>query len=162
VLCTVYSGFLLTQAVGVPLWNTALLPILWVFSAGVAVLALLELFHLKGWVDHSVAQAGMKIALAADSLKLLMLAAFIYVGLSASSSGARAGAAEMLMGGVAPLLWIGVIGLGILVPMGVSAYTLTVRKNVLLVAGAAVLALLGGLFLRASVLMAGKFDSLVF
>jgi formate-dependent nitrite reductase membrane component NrfD len=161
VLVTVYSGFLLTQAVGVPLWNTALLPILWVVSAGVAVLALIELFHLRGWIDEGVAKFGMKLALASDSLKLLMLFAFVYVGLSASSAGARAGAAELSSGALAPMLWIGVIGLGILVPMGVTAYTLTVRKNVMLIAFAAVLALAGGLLLRASVLLAGKFDPLL-
>jgi len=158
VLVTVYSGFLLTQAVGVPLWNTALLPILWVVSAGVAVLALIELFHLRGWVDEGVAKIGLQLALASDSLKLLMLVAFLYVGLSAGSAGARAGAAELLSGNLAPMLWIGVIGLGIMVPMGVTAYTLTVRKNTLLVAGAALFALAGGLLLRAGILLAGKFD----
>lgn len=28
VAATAYSGFLLTQAVGVPLWNTAIIPVL--------------------------------------------------------------------------------------------------------------------------------------
>ncbi|MEF9995020.1 MAG: NrfD/PsrC family molybdoenzyme membrane anchor subunit, partial [Burkholderiaceae bacterium] len=63
VLVTIYSGFLLTQAIGVPLWNTALIPALWVVSAGAAVLAVIELFSLKGWVDHSVAAFGQKLAL---------------------------------------------------------------------------------------------------
>ena len=48
----------LAQAVGVPLWNTALIPVLWVVSAGVSVLALLEIFHLKGWIDDAVAAGG--------------------------------------------------------------------------------------------------------
>ncbi len=32
VCCTIYSGFLLTQAVGISLWNTALIPLLWIMS----------------------------------------------------------------------------------------------------------------------------------
>ena len=32
VAATIYSGFLLTQAVGVTLWNTALIPLLWIMS----------------------------------------------------------------------------------------------------------------------------------
>lgn len=32
VIVTIYSGFLLTQAVGVTLWNTALIPLLWIMS----------------------------------------------------------------------------------------------------------------------------------
>ena len=32
VAATAYSGFLLTQAVGVPLWTTAAIPVLWIFQ----------------------------------------------------------------------------------------------------------------------------------
>jgi len=41
----------------------------------------------------------------------------------------------MLTGTLAPMMWIGVIGLGILVPMTVNFMTLNGRKNHLLVAG---------------------------
>ena len=161
VMVTAYSGFLITQAVGVPLWNTALIPILWVVSAGVAVLALLELFHLKGWIDERVSHTVTKMAVAGDAIKLAMLFTFLYVGLSAGSAGAREGAATLLYGSLAPMLWIGVIGLGALVPVAVSLYTMRFGERRSLVFAGALFALAGGLLLRASVLLAGKFDPLV-
>lgn len=161
VMVTAYSGFLITQAVGVPLWNTALIPILWVVSAGVAVLALLELFHLKGWIDERVSHTVTKMAVAGDTIKLAMLFTFLYVGLSAGSAGAREGAATLLYGSLAPMLWIGVIGVGALVPVAVSLYTMRFGERRSLVFAGALFALAGGLLLRASVLLAGKFDPLV-
>ena len=161
VMVTAYSGFLITQAVGVPLWNTALIPVLWVVSAGVSVLALLEIFHLKGWIDERVSHTVTRLAVASDGVKLAMLFTFLYVGLSASSAGARDGAATLLYGSLAPMLWIGVVVLGALVPVGVSLYSLKFGERRGLVFVAALFALGGGLLLRASVLLAGKFDPLV-
>ena len=43
---TAYSGFLLTQAVGVPLWTTAVLPVLWVFSGLSSAVGLMEVERL--------------------------------------------------------------------------------------------------------------------
>ncbi len=161
VLVTIYSGFLLTQAIGVPLWNTALIPALWVVSAGAAVLAVIELFALKGWVEHSVAAFGQKLALGVESFKLIMVFAFLHVGMSAASAGARAGASELATGSLAPMMWVGVIGLGVLVPIGVGLLSLKGKASQPLIAAGAVFGLLGGLLLRASVLLAGYFDPLI-
>jgi len=161
VLVTIYSGFLLTQAVGVPLWNTSLIPALWVVSAGAAVLALVELFALKGWVEHSAAAFGQKMALGVETFKLIMVLAFLHVGMSAASAGARAGATERAAGALAPMMWIGVVGLGVLVPIAVGALALKGRASHAMVAAAAVLGLLGGLLLRAAVLLAGYYDPIV-
>ena len=43
VLCTIYSGFLLTQAVGIPFWNTALIPLLWIMSGLASAIGCIEL-----------------------------------------------------------------------------------------------------------------------
>lgn len=161
VLVTVYSGFLLTQAIGVPLWNTALIPALWLVSAGAAVLAVIELFALKGWVEHSAAAFGQKLALGVEAFKLVMILAFLHVGLSAASAGARAGAAELVSGGLAPAMWLGVVGLGVVVPLVVGLRATQGRASHAMVAGAAVLGLGGGLLLRAVVLLAGFYDPVV-
>jgi protein NrfD len=161
VLVTIYSGFLLTQAVGVPLWNTALIPILWVFSAGVAVLDVLDLFHLKGWIEDAIDRMLMKLTLVMEAIKLMMLGAFVYVGLSASTPGARAGTEALVSGDLAVMFWFGVVLFGALIPMLAVGYSLGVRKYKAVIAVGAVLGLIGGLLLRSSVLMAGKFDTLV-
>ena len=162
VLVTIYSGFLLTQAVGVPLWNTSLLPILWVFSAGVAVLDVLDLFHLQGWIEEAIDRTLIKLTLVMESIKLMMLGAFVYVGVSGTSAGARMGASDLVSGDLAPMFWGGVILFGALVPMGAVAYSLGVRKIRSVVAVGAVLGLAGGLLLRASILLAGRYETLVF
>lgn len=162
VLVTIYSGFLLTQAVGVPLWNTALLPILWVFSAGVAVLDVLDLFHLRGWIEDAIDRTLMKLTLVMESIKLMMLGAFVYVGVTGTSAGARAGAADLVSGELAAMFWGGVILFGALVPMGAVAYCLGVKKIRAVIAVGAILGLVGGLLLRASILLAGRYESLVF
>ena len=45
VAATAYSGFLLTQAVGVPLWNTAIIPVLWIFSGLACAVGLAEILN---------------------------------------------------------------------------------------------------------------------
>jgi formate-dependent nitrite reductase membrane component NrfD len=57
-LVTMYSGFLIAAAPGIPFWNTALIPVLWMLSASVCALALTELMiHRDDILNSSYAQA---------------------------------------------------------------------------------------------------------
>ena len=47
VAATIYSGFLLTQAVGVTLWNTALIPLLWIMSGMASAMGCIELLAIS-------------------------------------------------------------------------------------------------------------------
>lgn len=98
---TVYSGFLITQAVGVPLWNTALIPVLWVISGSIAAIAVLELMYVVGWVDERVSAFGVRLGLGLDAAKLLAVLAFLHIGLTIGSTGARIGAQMMATGDLA-------------------------------------------------------------
>ena len=51
VAATAYSGFLLTQAVGVPLWTTAAIPVLWIFSGLACAVGLIEILAAAGKLD---------------------------------------------------------------------------------------------------------------
>lgn len=161
VLAVVYSGFLLTQAHGIPLWGTALIPILWLISSAVAAVAVLELFDVLGLVDERVSLSGMKLGLGLDALKLIAVLAFLHVSLTAMSAAARAGAQEMVAGSLAWLTWGGVIGLGLAVPILFAALMLRYGKSKGLIAVSAVSSLAGVLFLRASVLLAGAWEPLL-
>lgn len=158
---TIYSGFLLTQAAGIPLWNTSLIPLMWVISGSVATIAVIELLYLFGWVDASVSTLFAKLALGLDTLKLLAVLAFLHVALSFGSAGARYGATVMTSGDLALMTWGGVIALGIVLPLALGAYTLFVKKNRVLLAVSAVATLAGVFFLRAAVLLAGVWEPLV-
>ena len=160
-MATVYSGFLISTAAGVPLWNTALIPVLWVISASVATVAVLELFYVFGWVEEREAAFGLRIGMGLDVMKLLAVLAFIHISLTVGTMGAQIGAERMFSGDLAMLTWIGVIGIGILLPLAIGAFTLLFGKKKPLLAVSAVAALAGVLFLRAAVLLAGIWEPLV-
>lgn len=161
VLAVVYSGFLLTQAHGIPLWGTALIPILWLISSAVAAVAMLELFYVLGLVEERVSVFGMKLGLGLDALKLIAVLAFLHVSLTEMSAAARAGAAEMVAGSLAWMTWGGVVGVGLVVPILLAGLMLRYGKSKGLMAVSSVSALAGVLFLRASVLLAGAWEPLL-
>ncbi|MEZ0290520.1 MAG: NrfD/PsrC family molybdoenzyme membrane anchor subunit [Sulfolobales archaeon] len=163
-LVTIYSGFLISQASGIPLWNTALIPVLWIVSGGVSAIALIEIFSsLEVSDEHleSLRFSGVRIGLSIDVFELFVLLAFIYVSLTVVSLGAVLGAERIVFGELAPLTWIGVIGLGIVYPMIVGIYTIATKRHVrALIISAAILALIGSLLLRYIVLAGGVYEPL--
>ncbi len=160
-MATVYSGFLLTQAAGIPLWNTSLIPILWVVSGSIAAIAVIELMYVFGLVESSVSTLAVRLGIGLDAIKLLAVLAFLHVALSYGSAGARIGATAMASGEYAWMTWGGVVVLGILVPLAIGAYTVLVGKNKALLVVSSVAALAGVFFLRAVVLLAGAWEPLV-
>lgn len=159
-LLTVYSGFLISQAAGIPLWNTPIIPALWLVSGALAALAILELAHLAGWWDGHLQGLEGRLGLAMDALKAFLFFAFLHVSLGVGSEGARIGAVEMLYGRYALLTWVGVIGLGILLPLTLGVYRQLRRVGRPLLALTALASLAGALFLRASILLAGAWEPL--
>ena len=155
---TAYSGFLLTQAVGVPLWTTAVLPVLWVFSGLSSAVGLIEIERLcpksetagASWLGH--------VASLAHWGEAFVLFAFVSVALS-GTPGAAAGAESLLSGDNATLFWTGAIGVGIILPILLSAFAHGSKKAF---AFGGLCAILGALALRASVLFAGAFDPVIF
>jgi len=158
---TVYSGFLITQAAGIPLWNTSLIPVLWVVSGSIAAIAVLELLYVFGLVDASVSSLAVRLGIGLDAIKLLAVLGFLHVALSFGSAGARIGATAMTSGEFALMTWGGVIGVGIIIPLAIGAYTVLVKKSKALLLVSSVAALAGVFFLRAVVLLAGVWEPLV-
>jgi protein NrfD len=160
-MATVYSGFLLTQASGIPLWNTSLIPILWVVSGSIAAIAVIELLYVFGVVESNVSTLAVRLGLGLDAIKLLAVLAFLHVALAYGSAGARIGATAMASGEYALMTWGGVIGIGILIPIAIGLYTVLVKKSKPLLVISSVAALAGVFFLRAVVLLAGAWEPLV-
>jgi len=160
-MATVYSGFLLTQAAGIPLWNTSLIPILWVVSGSIAAIAVIELLYVFGQVESSVSTLAVRLGLGLDAIKLLAVLGFLHVALAYGSAGARIGATAMASGEYALMTWGGVIGVGILIPIAIGLYTVLVKKSKPLLVISSVAALAGVFFLRAVVLLAGAWEPLV-
>jgi protein NrfD len=158
---TIYSGFLITQAAGIPLWNSSLIPLLWVVSGSIAAIAVLELLYVFGLVDSSVSSFAIRLGLGLDAVKLLAILAFLHVALSFGSAGARIGATAMASGEFALMTWGGVVGIGIFIPLAIGVYSVFVKKSKALLVVSSVAALAGVFFLRAVVLLAGAWEPLV-
>ena len=159
-LVTIYSGFLISQASGIPLWNTPLIPVLWLVSASICAVALVEILWLLETKEHDERLLGVtRIGFSIDLFELFVVLTFIYVSLTVGTLGTVLGAERIYRGELAPITWIGVIGLGITYPALVGIYTLATKKhNKALIISAAVLALLGALLLRYIILVAGVYE----
>ena len=151
---TAYSGFLLTQAVGVPLWTTASLPILWIFSGLACAVGLIEILASTNRLSHEGLGWLPTTANIVHIGEAIVLFAFVQVALF-GTPGAVAGAHHMLGD---TMFWAGAVGLGIIIPVILG--NMKGNASMKIIAGAC--AILGALCLRASVLFAGCFDPVIF
>lgn len=153
---TIYSGFLIAATPGVPFWNTALLPVLWIISASVCAVALVKLM-----IHNEVAsKTATRFGVALDVAKLLAIFALISLSLYGGSIAARQSAYALAYGELAAPFWIGVVGVGVVIPLLLGLAPLK-KENKLLGIIAAILALIGALLLRVLILQAGIFEPLV-
>ncbi|QOJ79169.1 polysulfide reductase NrfD [Infirmifilum lucidum] len=152
-LVTLYSGFLISSAPGVPFWNTALIPVLWLISASICAIAVLKiLVH-----EEKLSRILTTSSLALDAAELIAIAALLNVALYSGSIAAKISARALLAGELAAPFWAGVVVLGVLAPL-VLGFMLLKKEDRRLALAAAVLALIGALVLRILVIQAGVFE----
>jgi formate-dependent nitrite reductase membrane component NrfD len=151
-LVTIYSGFLIAVAPGIPFWNTALIPVLWMFSASVCALALTELMIRRNDITKFIIRAGSGLKVA----ELIAVLALVNLAVYGGATAARASGWALVHGPLAPAFWGGVVAVGILTPMAIGLVSWS-REIKPLLAAAAMLALIGALMLRIVVLQAGVF-----
>lgn len=147
-LCTmIYTGILLAAARPIAFWSTPMLPLLFLVSAlSTGIMAIVLIASLGGGGHGGAIGALAKVDVVLIILEILVLVFYLQGSHRVPES--RASAMLVLSGSVAPLFWIGVAVIGLLIPL------------VLELAGAvAVLAsicgVIGGLCLRQVVLSAG-------
>lgn len=151
VMLGVYTGVLLSALAARPLWNSAILGILFLLSGLSSAAAF----------THLVARHAEERVLLARSdnvflaIELFVLALFL-AGLL-SSTGAHIQAAQLLLGGAfTAVFWVLVVGLGIVVPLLVQS--LAVGRRIAHTAIAPLLVLIGGLALRFVIVYAGQYS----
>ena len=152
-LVTIYSGFLIAAAPGVPFWNTPLLPVLWLLSASVCALALTELMIHRDDVTKFTVRANIALEIA----ELIAVLALVNLAIYGVSTAARASGWALVYGPLAPAFWGGVVAVGILIPLAIGLVSWR-REIRLLLTAAAILALIGALILRIVVIQAGVFE----
>jgi protein NrfD len=155
-LITIYSGFLIATAPGIPFWNTALIPVLWMLSASVSALALAELLIHRDDVTKFTVRAGTALEVA----ELIAALALVNLAMYGGTAVARSSGWALVYGPLAPAFWGGVMAAGILTPLAVGLVSWR-REIKLLLTAAVKLALIGALMLRIVVLQAGVFEPVV-
>src|SRR3990172_12017971 len=161
----IYTGVLLGAIPARPFWNTPMVALLFLFSALSTATALLIVLSFKS--KSSEAQEERKLLLSADIvfilLELLIIIPYIIHG-ELSTLSARESLKLVLGGPYTLLFWLGVVFLGLLVPLAIEFLELIPRSKtnerrhmpgiVALLAG--VLVLLGGFLLRYVFVYAGQ------
>ena len=117
-----YTGVLLGDAgTAFPLWNIAILPILFVVSALSTGFALVTLItRLVSKDDLHAVRFVEKTGIALPVVEAVLIAVLLAVSSMASGSAAAAGSAStaaLVAGAYAPAFWIGLVAVGLIVPL---------------------------------------------
>ena len=145
----IYTGVLLSALGARPLWNSALLGPLFLVSGLSSAAALVHMVARERSESELLARADNRFLQA----ELVLLALF-FVG-QLTSTRVHVAAAGLLLGGpFTAVFWVGVVGLGIAVPLLVQ--TLAVAHRVKHTPVAPLLVLAGGVLLRFVIVNAGQ------
>lgn len=142
-LLIAYTGVLLSST-SRELWSTVLLPVLFVVSAistGWAA-TLLVAALLKKEIPHEAGQAGAILTV----MEVVALIAFLIA----------VPAEALFTGSLSLWFWIGVVVIGLLVPFALELWSQRARARTLLIVASAFCVLLGGMVLRAVVVVGGQ------
>lgn len=124
-----YTGFLLGAAAPYPLWSNAALPILFVVSGGSAGLAAVL---IAGLVIDAKAIEGMKeltrAGVVLPVIEVFVLFCMLFIVNAGSPEGATS-VAMMLQGAYAPVFWIGIVILGLAMPLAIEAYSIKAKAQ---------------------------------
>ncbi|MDP8225781.1 MAG: NrfD/PsrC family molybdoenzyme membrane anchor subunit [Candidatus Lernaella stagnicola] len=146
----IYTGVFLSSLVAIRLWNSALMGPLFLISGLSTAAALAVLFERGHREKHQLGAADSGLILVELALLLLLV-----IDLLAGCGGNRCAAQFLLTDGVAHIFWIGLVGLGLLVPLVLEVFN-NFTGNVRAFWVAPLLVLSGGLILRFLMVITGQ------
>jgi formate-dependent nitrite reductase membrane component NrfD len=152
-LVGIYSGFIMSYCKSVPFWNTAMLPII-MLLAGVAdgFALMLAIGMADASVDISAVELGTRIILTAN---IVMMGAYVW-NATYQSNTARYTAMLLIKGGLAVPFWLGIVIIGMVVPLAISSLSLSAGETMIgLLITAVVLHTIGAIALKYVLLKAG-------
>jgi formate-dependent nitrite reductase membrane component NrfD len=155
----IYTGFVLNTVKAVPFWNSSLLPLLFVLCGILSGFGLSVIIALNGGhVNLTTAEAASRWLIIINAF---LIATYLWGAANRETTGKQS-VMEQIRGSGAPIFWIGIVTLGIIVPLAIafSSYFMREVSAVMLVTGVAC-EVVGGLALRYCVLKAGAYSPLV-
>lgn len=144
-----YTGVLLSSLGARPLWNSSMLWILFLVSGLSSAAALVHLISSDKYERELLAKAD-------NGFMVFELFVFVllFIGMVSSTRVHQEAASLLLTGSLAPVFWVFVIGLGILIPLAIQL--LAVNHRIRHTAIAPIMVILGGLILRFVVVYGGQ------
>jgi len=148
-LLGMYTGVLLSAAGARPLWSSSILWLLFLVSGASSAAALVHMIARDKSERELLAKADNGFLI----LELFVIVLF-FIGLLNTSESHVVAAMLILGGPYAPVFWVFVVGIGIIVPLIVQI--LAVQHKVQHTAIPPLLVLLGGMLLRFVIVYAGQ------
>lgn len=156
---SIYTGFAVSYVNAIKVWNSAIVPILFVtcgISGGLAIL-----------LAVMIGQDSSQIVTLENVIRVVLIAFAIIVAVylwnaTYSSTAAKDAVIRLIGGALAPLFWVGVFLFGIAIPIVISVTTyFTGEAAAGLMIFAVVSEIIGGLALRFAILKAGVYTPLL-
>ncbi len=155
---TTYTGIILKNVKGVPFWNSLLLPVLFIICGVLGGFGLAVMIALNGGdINLAAAEMGSRWLLIANALLIVV---YLWQASRRESVGKQS-VLEQIRGQSAPVFWIGVVLLGIMIPLAIAVSGLIVEVPSSVLLTAVICEIIGGLALRYCVLKAGAYKPLV-
>ncbi|MGD0795680.1 MAG: DmsC/YnfH family molybdoenzyme membrane anchor subunit [Dehalococcoidales bacterium] len=154
-----YTGFVLNSVKAVPFWNSRLLPVLFILCGILGGFGLSVVIALNGGgINLETAETGARWLLIINAF---LIGIYLWMAANREITGKKS-VLEQIRGHLAPFFWIGIVILGIVVPLGVALIShLTANVSASLILTGVACEIIGGLTLRYCVLKAGAYKPLV-
>jgi formate-dependent nitrite reductase membrane component NrfD len=152
-----YTGILLKATKSIPLWNTYLLPLLFLVSA-LSTGSMAIILSALGTGLFPLDSTPLKILMGAEQILVVIegIVLFIYLSRRYKASEQAKDSIRLLLFGEKKLLfWGGIVLLGFIFPVVLESISSLSHGNPVFILAAGVVLLCGGFFLRLGVLSAG-------
>jgi len=158
----IYTGILLKATKSVPLWNTSLLPILFLVSAlSTGSMSIILSTLGTGFFPHDAGP--LKVLMGGEQVLVVIEGIVLYLFLSRRYRAAEQGKDSvrlLLFGEMKMIFWGGVVFLGFIFPVVLESIASFFPGNFVLILVAGLFLLCGGFFLRLGILHAGIKDQI--
>ena len=158
----IYTGILLKATRSIPLWNTNLLPLLFLVSAlSTGSMAIILSTLGTGFFSHDA--GALKVLMGGEQILVVIEGIVLYLFLSRRYRAAEQGKDSvrlLLFGEMKLMFWGGIVLLGFVFPVILENITSFFPGSAMLIFAAGILLLCGGFFLRLGVLHAGIKDQI--
>jgi formate-dependent nitrite reductase membrane component NrfD len=160
ILVAIYAGMLMSFVRAIPLWNTGLLPMSYVVSGLWSGAEILLAIHLLSGAPVEQIELWIRILLPSFALILILY----LISVDTSSKIGKDSVKRIVAGDLALLFFVGAVFIGLILPISVVLYSLTVSiasVPVALLFMAIVCGLVGDLTVRYCILKGGLYSPVI-